>query len=122
VEGYLRPDVRVREDVNERLSDDDEVDARDITVTVYRGEVRLEGTVADHHSRRRATALARAVSGVRDVKNRLCSCKNRLREWTDQLRGKAVHEHQGHAGGGTHNAPRSAPREVLSRTGARRRA
>jgi BON domain len=107
-EGYWRPDPCVREDVSERLSADDEVDARSITVTVYRGEVRLQGTVADHHCKRRATALARAVTGAREVKNHLRSCKSRLREWRDQLQGKAVHEHQGHAGGGTHNAPRPA--------------
>jgi len=32
--GYTRSDERIREDVCDRLSDDDEVDARDITVTV----------------------------------------------------------------------------------------
>jgi hypothetical protein len=113
VEGYLRPDVRVRQDVSERLSDDDELDARCITVTVFRGEVRLEGAVADHQGKRRAAALARAVMGVRSVKNHLRSCKSRLQEWRDRLRGKAGHAHHGHAGGGTHNAPRPAPRGAL---------
>lgn len=114
-EGSWRPDVCVRREVSERLSDDDEIDARGITVTVYRGEVRLEGTVADHHSKRRATALARAVSGVRELRNHLRSCKGRLREWSDLLQGKAFREHQGHAGGGTHNAPRATPLELLRR-------
>ena len=114
-EGSWRADVCVRQEVSERLSDDDEIDARGITVTVYRGEVRLEGTVADRHCKRRATALARAVSGVREVRNHLRSCKSRVREWRDLLQGKALREHQGHAGGGTHNAPRPAPLELLRR-------
>ena len=106
-EGYLRPDVSVREEVSDRLSDDDELDARGITVTVFRGQVRLEGTVADRHCKRRATRLAAAVTGVREVVNRLNACKSWLHEWSDVLRGNARDSHRGHAGGGTHNAPRS---------------
>jgi len=106
-EGYLRPDVSVREEVSERLSDDDELDARAITVTVFRGQVRLEGTVADRYCRRRATRLALAVTGVRDVKSGLRVRKSWLRDWSDVLRGDARRGHRGHAGGGTHNAPRS---------------
>src|SRR6187431_1632181 len=45
--GYKRPDHRIREDVCDRLSDDDELDASEITVTVKDGEVTLEGTVND---------------------------------------------------------------------------
>ena len=106
-EGYLRPDVSVRAEVSERLSDDDELDARGITVTVFRGQVRFEGCVADRYCKRRATLLALAVTGVRDVDNRLRVRRSWLREWSDWLRGNAPHDHRGHAGGGTHNAPRS---------------
>ena len=52
--GYTRSDDRVREDVCDRLSWDDEVDASDITVTVSQGEVTLEGNVPDRHSKRHA--------------------------------------------------------------------
>jgi len=104
--GYLRPDVAVLEEVSDRLSDDDEVDARGITVTVFRGQVRLEGTVADRHCKRRAARLAAAVTGVREVVNRLWACKTWLHEWSDVLRGNARHGHRGYAGSGTHNAPR----------------
>ncbi|HKO90381.1 MAG TPA: BON domain-containing protein [Polyangiaceae bacterium] len=104
-EGYWRPDASVREEVSQRLSDDDELDARDITVTVFRGEVRLEGMVVDRYCRRRARLLALAVTGVRDVKSRLHVQKGWLREWCDRVRGSSAHWHRGHAGGGTHNAP-----------------
>ena len=48
--GYVRSDERIKEDVSDRLSMDDETDASDITVTVSQGEVTLEGTVPDRHS------------------------------------------------------------------------
>ena len=69
--GYTRSDERIREDVSDRLSDDDEVDASDITVTVSNAEVRLEGSVSDRHSKHRAEDIAESVSGVRDVSNHL---------------------------------------------------
>jgi osmotically-inducible protein OsmY len=103
--GYVRSDERIREDVSDRLSDDDELDASDITVTVVSGEVRLEGTVLDRYSKHRAEDLADSVSGVRDVSNNLRTRKGFLREMGDKLIGDDRSEHRGHSGSGTHNAP-----------------
>lgn len=68
---YSRSDDRVKEDVNDRLSDDPFIDASDIDVTVSNGEVTLTGTVDHRSTKRRAEDLAEAVSGVKNVENRL---------------------------------------------------
>ncbi|MFC5344522.1 BON domain-containing protein [Brevundimonas staleyi] len=68
---YVRSDDRIREDVNDRLADDGNVDATDISVQVSEGEVTLTGTVEDRHAKRRAEDCADAVSGVRHVQNNL---------------------------------------------------
>ena len=68
---YSRSDERVKEDVNDRLSDDPFVDASDIDVTVTNGEVTLTGTVDHRSTKRRAEDLAESVSGVKNVENRL---------------------------------------------------
>ncbi|HEU4579184.1 MAG TPA: BON domain-containing protein [Polyangiaceae bacterium] len=103
--GYVRSDERIREDVCDRLSDDDELDASDITVTVSNGEVRLEGTVLDRQSRHRAEDLAESVSGVQDISNNLRARKGFFREISDKLSGEDRDDHRGHAGSGTHNSP-----------------
>jgi hypothetical protein len=101
--GYARSDDRMREDVCERLSQDDEVDASDVTVTVVKGEVTLEGTVPDRHSKRRAEDIAESVAGVTDVHNRLRANKGFVEEMSDKLMGRA--NESGHTGSGTRNAP-----------------
>jgi osmotically-inducible protein OsmY len=68
---YSRSDERIKEDINDRLSDDPFVDATDIEVTVNNGEVTLTGTVEHRSTKRRAEDLADAVSGVKNVENRL---------------------------------------------------
>jgi hypothetical protein len=107
--GYTRSDERIREDVCDRLSDDDEVDASEISVTVKGGEVTLEGTVTDRHSKHRAEDIAESVSGVRDVSNRLRTRKNLLQELGDKLTGDDEAEHHGHSGSGTRNSPSGTP-------------
>ncbi len=69
--GYTRSDDRIREDVNDRLSDDYYLDASDIEVMVASAEVTLTGTVNTRNDKRRAEDLAESVSGVRNVENRL---------------------------------------------------
>lgn len=69
--GYTRSDERIREDVNDRLSDDSRVNATEIDVKVASGEVTLSGTVQDRLQKRRAEDIAEAVSGVRHVQNNL---------------------------------------------------
>jgi hypothetical protein len=69
--GYQRSDERIRELVCESLTDDDQVDASNIEVSVSRGEVTLSGTVDDRRTKRAAEDCAYSVSGVRDVQNQL---------------------------------------------------
>ncbi|HZI25341.1 MAG TPA: BON domain-containing protein [Chryseolinea sp.] len=69
--GYSRSDERIKEDINDRLSDDVFVDASEIEVTVNQGEVTLSGTVDTRTAKRRAEDLAEEVSGVKNVENRL---------------------------------------------------
>ena len=68
---YSRSDERIKEDLNDRLSDDPFVDASDIDVSVSNGEVTLTGTVDHRSTKRRAEDIAEAVSGVKNVENRL---------------------------------------------------
>jgi len=107
--GYVRSDERIREDVCDRLSEDDDVDASDITVTVKAGEVTLEGTVVDRHAKHRAEDITDSVSGVRDVTNRLRARKGLMKEIGDKLTGEDDREHRGHSGSGTRNGPAGNP-------------
>ncbi|HEX6716651.1 MAG TPA: BON domain-containing protein [Pyrinomonadaceae bacterium] len=69
--GYRRSDERIKEDVNDRLSDDYSIDASDIEVMVTNTEVTLSGTVNSREDKRRAEDIAESVSGVTNVENRL---------------------------------------------------
>ncbi|HYH20368.1 MAG TPA: BON domain-containing protein [Azospirillum sp.] len=69
--GYTRSDDRIREDVNDRLTDDAYVDASDIEVSVSGCEVTLNGTVDSRMVKRRAEDIAESVPGVRHVQNNL---------------------------------------------------
>jgi osmotically-inducible protein OsmY len=68
---YTRSSDRIREDVNDRLTDDWHVDASDIEVTVSGTEITLSGTVTSRDQRRRAEDIAESVSGVTHVQNNL---------------------------------------------------
>lgn len=68
---YTRSDERIREDVNDRLSDDPHLDASEIEVQVSSCEVTLTGTVDSREDRRRAEDLVEQVSGVKHVQNNL---------------------------------------------------
>jgi osmotically-inducible protein OsmY len=69
--GYQRSDERIREDVCERMTEDEQLDASEITIQVSKGEVTLNGTVSDREQKRHAEDLAERVSGVKDVTNNL---------------------------------------------------
>lgn len=69
--GWHRSDERIREDINERLTDHPDIDASDIEVQVKDGEVTLSGTTDDRHSKRLAEDIAERVSGVKDVHNQI---------------------------------------------------
>lgn len=68
--GYRRSDERIKEDINDRLSEG-YLDATDITVAVENGEATLSGTVNSRADKRRAEDIAEYVSGVSNVENRL---------------------------------------------------
>lgn len=97
---YLRADSRVREEVCERLSDDDAVDAREISVEVRAGEVVLSGAVLDRYSKRRAEEIATRVPGVVDVRNHLHVQTGLWHELGAELTGSAEGQHHGHHGSG----------------------
>jgi len=69
--GYRRSDDRIRDDINDRLTDDAWLDASNIDVQVRDCEVTLTGTVNNREDKRRAEDLAEAISGVRHVQNNL---------------------------------------------------
>jgi osmotically-inducible protein OsmY len=69
--GYTRSDERIREDVNDRLTDDGWLDASDIEVQVSSAEVTLTGHVNSREEKRRAEDIVEAVSGVKHVQNNL---------------------------------------------------
>ncbi|MDF3064866.1 MAG: hypothetical protein K0R38_467 [Polyangiaceae bacterium] len=98
--GYKRTDERIREDVCERLSQDDEVDASEISVRVEGGEVTLEGSVETRRQKHRAEELASEVLGVDDVHNSVRVRKSMLTELKDKVTGDEQPT-GGHAGSGT---------------------
>ncbi len=69
--GYQRSDERIREDINERLTDDAMIDASEIEVTVQNREATLTGTVRTRTEKRRAEDIAESVPGVAHVQNNL---------------------------------------------------
>lgn len=68
---YRRADLRIYEDVCDRLTDARDVDATEVEVSVQDGEVILRGIVGDRAMRRRAEDIAMSVGGVQHVQNDL---------------------------------------------------
>lgn len=68
---WRRSDERIRETVNELLTEHDGIDATDVDVKVENGEVTLEGMVGSRWEKRLAEDIAAGCHGVHDVHNRL---------------------------------------------------
>lgn len=68
---YQRSDERIREQIADRMTDDHDLDASDISVEVRGGEVTLTGTVRTRDQKRRAEDLAESCSGVSEVTNNI---------------------------------------------------
>jgi hypothetical protein len=68
---YRRSDERLAEDINERLTDDEDLDASNIIVRVAAGKVTLEGVVDQRWMKHRAEDIADACIGVKEVDNRI---------------------------------------------------
>jgi hypothetical protein len=69
--GYKRSDERIEEDVCERLTENAELDASDITVQVQNSEVTLSGTVEHRYFKRLAEDIVESVSGIKDIHNQI---------------------------------------------------
>lgn len=69
-------DMAITAKVNAALAVDDKLHATDINVTTRDGQVTLTGKAPDARSRERATTLASAVNGVKQVDNQLTVSKN----------------------------------------------
>jgi osmotically-inducible protein OsmY len=69
--GFQRSDERIRELVCEALTDDGEIDASRIEVSVKGGEITLTGAIEDRRMKRLAEDCVEAVPGVKDVHNQL---------------------------------------------------
>jgi len=68
---YRRSDERLTEELNERLTDADDLDATEISVRVADGKVTLEGNVDRRWMKHRAEDIADACIGVKEVDNRI---------------------------------------------------
>ncbi|MBC7929633.1 MAG: BON domain-containing protein [Rubrivivax sp.] len=68
---YRRSDERIRDDINDRLTDNDWLDASDVEVSVAGGEATLSGAVDSRYAKRIAEDIAASVTGISDVQNNL---------------------------------------------------
>lgn len=68
---WQRSDERIKEDVNERLTDHPQIDATEIDIQVRSGEVTISGSVEDRRIKRMVEDLVEGVSGVKEVHNQL---------------------------------------------------
>lgn len=69
--GYTRSDERLCEHINERLTDDDHIDASDISVAVKDGVVTLSGEVDERRLKHRIEDMVEACHGVQDIRNEI---------------------------------------------------
>ncbi len=69
--GEYIDDTGITTRVKTKLIDDPQTSGFAITVTTYRGTVQLSGFVVSDKEKARAEELAKAVPGVKEVKNNL---------------------------------------------------
>ena len=69
--GYERSDDRLKEMICERLSDDPNIDASEITVAVSGGVVKLTGTIDSRAEKYQVEELIERCGGVKDIDNQL---------------------------------------------------
>ena len=68
---YRRSDDRIREEINDRLTENEWLDATDVDASVNSGVVILTGSVDSRYAKRLAEDIADSVSGVINVQNSL---------------------------------------------------
>lgn len=81
---YQRSDELIADDIHRELTDDHDLDATHIDVSVQNGEVTLTGIVSSRWAKRHAEDVVAECRGVRDVQNRL-----RIEPIENQTIGKA---------------------------------
>jgi hypothetical protein len=69
--GYKRSDERIREDICDTLIDEWSLDASDVEVTVWEGEVTLVGSVTDRAQKHRIEMICDQVAGVLEIHNQI---------------------------------------------------
>ena len=67
----MRSDERIREELCERLTEDDAIDPSDVSVAVKDGVVTLTGTVEQRWVKHSIEDMAEALGGVKDIVNQL---------------------------------------------------
>jgi len=97
---YTRSDDRIREDVNDRLTDNAYIDASEIDVQVNNGEVILSGTVESRYDKRMAEDITEDITGVKNVENRI---RVNRETWS-----RTYDETSGHAFGGSNPSDESS--------------
>jgi hypothetical protein len=98
---YARSDERIVEDINDRLTHADDIDASDIDVRCESGKITLEGTVEHRWMKHRAEDIADSCAGVKDVENRITVKSSRDRGSSSELGGQqSTLQGQARNGGG----------------------
>lgn len=90
--GYRRSDERLAEDVNERLMEDDGIDATEISVECRQGIVTLSGSVPERRMKHWAEDLVDRCHGVQDIENRLQVSRG------EEGRGQSIRNESGSTG------------------------
>jgi hypothetical protein len=67
----MRADSLIAEELNERMTDDDQLDASEILVRVEDGNVLITGDVPERWMKHRAEDIADSIRGVKHIDNRL---------------------------------------------------
>lgn len=69
--GYTRSDERICDELYDRLTNDPDIDASSIEISVQDGTVSLSGQVSERQMKHHAEDCADQISGVKDVDNRI---------------------------------------------------
>ncbi|MDQ2702371.1 MAG: BON domain-containing protein [Pseudomonadota bacterium] len=69
--GYVRSDTGIADEIYDRMTHDDTLDATEILLQVEQGIVTLAGNVPTRAMKHRAEDIAAATSGARDVRNEI---------------------------------------------------
>ncbi|RPI29571.1 MAG: BON domain-containing protein [Chloroflexota bacterium] len=99
--GYRRSDERIREEINDRLTQHAEIDPSEVEIEVAEGEVTLKGVVEDRRMKRMIEANVEMIPGVIDVHNQLALRK----PVTGRDRRKEASEENPFPGGPTPSGP-----------------